>query len=288
MTSRLNRGELNIGRFTIPYCIFGNGAKVIIAINGAQQSCVSWFPVAKYFALNGGFSFVCFDLPGQGRAKINNGLKETTIDEQINIINAVSERFSPDMPFYMISASWGTVIAAIYAGRFPGKVAKKILLSFALKPNKLLMETVIKGRELEEAGQTRELAELFIDAFGLKLADAKKNSMIDQFLSLPEEHFKQLHNQSIYIENYECLNLETHLRNIRAETITINGEDDPISEGAEYACSIIPFAEYISIPGAGHFLHYENPEIISLYFDFFSEKYKENKFYRYKRNSIAA
>jgi pimeloyl-ACP methyl ester carboxylesterase len=70
--------------------------------------------------------------------------------------------------------------------------------------------------------------------------------------------------------------------------MTINGEDDPISYGAGYACSIMPSAEYVSVPGAGHFLHYENPEIISLYFDFFSENYRNNKFYRHKREYLAA
>jgi len=280
MENIISRGEINFKRFSIPYCSFGNGEKVIIAINGAQQSCVSWFPVAKYFSSKGGYNLVCFDFPGQGRAKVNYGQTETSVEDQLDIINTVADKFSPGKPFYMISASWGTVVAAIYAGSFPKRVTKKILLSFALKPNQLLMDTVFRGRQLALSGSILDLANLFIDVFGSKLSEPLQNSIRNQFLSLPNEHFKQLYKQSIFIENYKNLCLEKHLKNTTAKTLIVNGGSDPIVsyDNAVYAVSIMSDSKFISIPDAGHFLHFENPEIISLYYDYFNDRLMDNRF----------
>lgn len=102
--------------------MFGNGAKMLLCINGAQQSIASWFSIARYFSSHGGFTLVCFDFPGQGRAAINSGSEEVTVEEQLEVINGVANRFSPGVSFCMISASWGNVISAIYASRFPDRV----------------------------------------------------------------------------------------------------------------------------------------------------------------------
>lgn len=281
MENKIVKGELTVSRFKVPYAVFGNGAKMLLCINGAQQSIASWFSIARYFSGRGGFTLVCFDFPGQGRAEINSGSEEVTVEEQLEVINAIANRFSPSVPFYMISASWGNVISSIYASRFSDRVSRLLLGSFRMKPNALLMDTVNKGKYYVANEMFHELAEMFVKVFGGKLSEEKKNMIRQQFISLPPSHFRQLYNQANVFQNHTSLTEIVELNNISARTIVINGSEDPIIDGddAEMASTVIPNCDYVLIQGAGHFLHFENTELISLYYDFFTGKHSENKFY---------
>lgn len=151
-----------------------------------------------------------------------------------------------------------------------------------MKPNSLLMDTVKEGKYYVENGMYHELAEMFVNVFGGKLSVEKKNMIRQQFISLPPSHFRQLYNQANVFQNHTSLTEIVELNNISAESIVINGSEDPIIDGddAEMAATVIPKCDYVLIEGAGHFLHFENTELISLYYDFFSGTHHENIFYK--------
>lgn len=280
--NKIEKGELKVARFNIPYVIYGTGDNILLTINGAQQSIASYFSIARYFTAKGAFRIISFDFPGQGRAAINSGNEEVCVEEQLEVINAIANRFIGNKPFNIISASWGNVIAVIYSSRFPERVGKLLLGSFAMKANDILMDTVIRGREMIENGNFIAIADMFADVFGRGLSNEKKQMVQAQFRKLPAEHFKQLHKQSDMFYSYSDLAELTEMNNISAETIIVNGSEDAITEihDAERVFNLIPNCDFCLVEGAGHFLHFEKSEIISLYYDFFTGCHKQNKFYK--------
>lgn len=279
--NKIEKGELIVARFRIPYVIYGTGENILLTINGAQQSIATYFSIARYFTAEGGFRVISFDFPGQGRAVINTGINEVCVEEQLEVINAIANRFSGGKPFNIISASWGNVIAVIYSSRFPERVTKLLLGSFAMKANNVLMDTVVKGRKMIENGNFAAIADMFADVFGRGLSDEKKQMVQAQFRQLPGEHFRQLHKQSDLFYSYSDLAELTEMNNISAETIIINGSEDTITDipDAERALNLISNCDFCLVEGVGHFLHFENNELISLYYDFFAGSHHQNKFY---------
>ena len=59
------KGELKLGRFLVPYRIYGEAQKTIICISGAKQTMAAWRSFVSHFINE--YSVVVFDLPGQGR-----------------------------------------------------------------------------------------------------------------------------------------------------------------------------------------------------------------------------
>lgn len=279
--NKIEKGELTAARFSIPYVIYGAGENILLTINGAQQSIASYFSIARCFTARGGFRIISFDFPGQGRAVINSGNNEVCVEEQLEVINAIANRFTGGKPFNIISASWGNVIAVIYSSRFSERVAKLLLGSFAMTANDILMDTVVRGREMIEKGNFTAIADMFSEVFGRGLSNEKKLMVRAQFRQLPAEHFRQLHKQSEMFYSYTDLSDLTEMSNISAETIIINGSEDAITDisDSERAVNLIPNCDFCLVEGVGHFLHFENSEIISLYYDFFTGCHHRNKFY---------
>lgn len=60
------------------------------------------------------------------------------------------------------------------------------------------------------------------------------------------------------------------LSRITAQTLIINGADDTIIDldDMHKAAEMIPNCETILVENAGHFLHFEQPELLELYAEF--------------------
>ena len=60
------------------------------------------------------------------------------------------------------------------------------------------------------------------------------------------------------------------LSRITAQTLIINGADDTIIDldDMHVAAKLIPNCETILVENAGHFLHFEQPELLDLYAEF--------------------
>src|SRR5689334_12144134 len=66
-----DKGEIQSGRFRVPYRIYGESGVMIFCVNGIQQTMAAWRSVISRFSKD--FRVVVFDLPSQGRAEILSG-----------------------------------------------------------------------------------------------------------------------------------------------------------------------------------------------------------------------
>ncbi len=265
---KIVKGELAIGRFLVPYRIYGKAEKNIICISGAKQTMAAWRSFVSHFVAD--YSIVVFDLPGQGRASILSGSPGITFEEQIEVLHRIILETNPDDSVILAAASWGTIISAALAARYPELVEKMILGSFGAKPSKAVIEVIKAGQSLFNGNKTEEIAPLMIEKFGQHIPESHKKQMIAQFRGMSREQFLSFYEHCEFVEQATDIEDFVKLSNIKASTLIVSGEFDAILDSSDIktASSRIPHCELKTIAGAGHFLHWEQPEILHTYSEF--------------------
>jgi pimeloyl-ACP methyl ester carboxylesterase len=262
------KGQLTLGRFLVPYRIYGEADRTIVCISGAKQTMAAWRSFVSHFVAD--YSVVVFDLPGQGRSEILSGSPGVSFDEQVEVLHSVVKSTNRNGPVHLAAASWGTIISAALAARHPELVEKMILGSFGAKPSKAVIEVIKAGQRLFDTDKTSEIAALMIESFGQYIPESHKKQMIDQFRHMSREQFLSFYEHCTFIEQASDIAEFVDLASIKASTLIVSGEYDSILDAAdiEAASLRIPDCEFKLVRGAGHFLHWEKADILHIYSDF--------------------
>ena len=266
----ITRGEIAVGRFLIPYRLFGQGSRILVCVNGAQQTMAAWRPVVTYFSRD--YRLLLFDFPGQGRAQIISGSAVVTLDEQVEVLNQVlSAQNAPDKAI-VAGASWGGVVVAAFASRFPHLVDKIILASFGIRVNEKLVQAIREGQQLNGTATGEQVAGVIIKYFGQHLNETFKKKMYDQFKNITKEHLENFHAHGQLLETTKHINEVVDLHSIRAQTLIINGEMDTVMDFDDITLAAAQIENCVVkiVPGVGHFLHNESDDVLSIYRDFLS------------------
>ncbi|MFQ5684196.1 MAG: alpha/beta fold hydrolase [Candidatus Binatia bacterium] len=267
---KVTKGKIKVDRFLVPYRIYGQGCQFIVCVNGAQQTMAAWRSVVSFFSKD--YRLLLFDMPGQGRAQILSGSADVTVDEQVQVVQQILLRQSAPGKSIMVGASWGGIVVAVFASRFPHLIDKIILASFGIRASEKLLMVIRKGIQLYENGQEHKVADLIIKNFGQHLSDAYKKRVYDQFSSINKEQFQTFYEHGKLLISSQHINEVVDLRSIKAQTLIINGANDTIMnlKDIKKASAQIPNCEVRLIPGVGHFLHNECEDVLRIYKDFLS------------------
>jgi pimeloyl-ACP methyl ester carboxylesterase len=264
-------GEIQVGRFLIPYRVYGEAGRILVCISGAKQTMSAWKSVIAYFHQQ--YRVVVFDLPGQGRAKILSGGPRIEMEEQLAVVHALVEQVGVHQSEQNIiaGASWGAVLAAAYCERFPEHFDQAVLGSFGTKANPVLSAVIEQVQALIDAGRAKDIAPMMIEKFGQYIPDTLKKQILLQFDNMSEEQFRAFYEHSLLVTEMEDLNRYLDLTRIRTNTLVIMGQYDTIMDLFETkkAAAKIPNSQYYVHKGVGHFLHWEDDEVLRVYEEFF-------------------
>ena len=265
---KIEKGELHLGRFIVPYRIYGEAKQTIICISGAKQTMAAWRSFISHFVKD--YSVVVFDLPGQGRAEILSGEPGVAFEEQVDVLLNVINHTNRNGKVILAAASWGTIISAAVAARHPELIDKMILGSFGAKPNKAIIEVIREGQRLFDENKTDDIAPLMIEKFAQHIPDTQKKQILAQFSDMSREQFISFYEHCEFVEQASDIEDFIDLTKIEASTLILSGEYDAILDKDDIAQASlrIPNCIYKMIPGAGHFLHWEQPDILHTYSEF--------------------
>ena len=265
LSMSIARGITRVGRFLVPYRVFGLGSQTMVCVNAVQQTMAAWRPVVTYFSKD--YSLLLFDFPGQGRAQILSGSAVVSLDEQIEVLHQVLSAQNSAEKFVLAGASWGSIVVAVFASRFPHLVDKIILASFGIRVNAKLVEAIREGRQLYKKLTGEQVADVIIKYFGQHLNEAYKKRLYDQFRNIKKEHLENFHAHGQLLETTKHINEVVDLHSIKAQTLIINGEMDTVMdlEDVTLAAAQIPNCEVKIVPGVGHFLHNESDAVLGIY-----------------------
>ena len=258
------KGELEVGRFVIPYRICGVGTHTLVFVNGLQQSMAMWHSFVRRFGRS--YRIVIFDFPNHGKGRILSGAGDISVDEQVEILEAITNTEGITNHLTVCSASWGGVIAAIYAVRHPGKVQRLILASMGTRANDKMIEMITAGFGIGLEDRV-QIAETIIKTFGDNLPKSMKRKIHSQFQYMSQEGLAAFQRHGLFVLSIRELAKAVDVSEIKCKTIIVHGEKDTIvdAQDAVLLASQIRNAEFKNIPGVGHFLHLEDESILDIY-----------------------
>ena len=258
------KDELKVGRFSIPYRVYGKADENIICINGVQQSMAMWYSAVRRFSRD--YRITLFDFPNQGKGKIVSGSSYVSPEEQIDILGAAIKVVEAKGPLTICSASWGGVIAAAFAVQHPKKVKRLILASLGTQPNKRMIETIKKAAEIAPENR-KEMAEILISSFGQDLPELVKRKIATQFQRMSQEALEAFYQHGLFVISTKEISKAVNLKDIKCKTTILAGEKDTIIDlkDVEFLAAQIPNSEIKIVKGVGHFLHLEKEEVLDIY-----------------------
>jgi pimeloyl-ACP methyl ester carboxylesterase len=264
------KGEIETGRFVIPYRVYGAGEQSLLFVNGLQQSMAMWLSFVRRFEEI--CRIIIFDFPNHGKGRITSGSADVSVEEQLEILDAVINAARVAGPLTICSASWGGVVAAIYAVRCPEKVQRLILASMGTRANEKMIEMITAGFGIRLEDRAR-IADTIIRTFGDNLPPVMKRKILLQFEQMNQADLEAFQRHGSFVLSIRELAKAVDVGAIRCKTIIIHGENDTIvdAEDARHLASLIPNAEFRNIPGVGHFLHLEDESILSVYEEILAE-----------------
>ena len=230
-----------------------NGAPIIL-LHGFTDSARSWSLSAPYLAT--GFRVIAPDLRGHGNSDKPEGCY--TIPEMANDVRFLIEVLGL-APTHVVGHSLGGRVAQAIAERWPGIVGKIILMSTsaALRERRgWLWENIQMLRDPIDPESTfiREWCSGAVPVEERFLAHARRESA-----AMPARIWHSI--------CYEQLAYDPSplLQDISAATLILRGEEDVIATEEHQAKMKegIVGAEFISLPGHGHNLHWEAPEKVA-------------------------
>lgn len=264
----MERFEIASGGFRIPVSVSGDGERCLVCINAAQQTMGAWRQMVKDFADETEYRLVLFDFPNQGRSATLAAALD--VAAQADIVHDVARHVSPGSAVDVFGVSWGSVVAAAYAARYPGEVRRLMLGSFQVSPSAKLREFSPRCLSLIERDAKREIADLFIDTFGGGLDEGFKAAIRQQFSRFSTAELSQLRLQCAEITSGTDLRDHIALDRITARIMIVNGADDPLigDEDNARTRACLPQAELRVVPSVGHFLHFEQSRLVDDYLAF--------------------
>jgi 3-oxoadipate enol-lactonase len=259
-----SKGKLNFQRFIIPYRVYGAGKTSLVFINGVQQSMAMWHSFVVRFSQR--YRIVLYDSPNQGAGRVVAGPANLSLDEQVDILNAVIDATSFEEPVTVCSASWGGVVALAYAAAYPRRLRSLILASVATKANQRMVDMITKGLAMPVKDRS-VVAQTLIDNLGKELPEAFKNRIVSQFQRMDPGAFRAFFEHGSNVISARRLDVVVDVAKIQCKAILLYGENDAILdlEDVRTLASQIPRSEVRVIKDVGHFLHLEKEELLDVY-----------------------
>ena len=260
------KGKLHVQRFVVPYRMYGGKGRTLVFINGIMQSMAMWHTFVRRFSQS--YRIVVFDFPNQGSGRVVAGSLQLSLEEQVDILDAVIKKAGGEDPLTVCSASWGGVVALAYAARHPQRLNRLILASMGTRPNQKMIEIITKGLEMPTEDRL-QVAEILIESFGQDLPATMKHKIINQFQRMTSETLQTFIQHGSMVLSIRELGKVVDVSKIRCPTILLHGEKDAIVdvEDVRFLASQMPHAEMKVIKDVGHFLHLEKDELLDVYED---------------------
>jgi pimeloyl-ACP methyl ester carboxylesterase len=238
-------------------------------------------------ARRGDYRMVFYDQPGHGRSgKLHQG--EYTLESLGSALKKVIDETAPDGPIVLIGHSMGGMtimaLAELYPDLFGDPIRGVVLIStsagkldevnfgmpdFLARFSKPLMPVIIGGGKLTSGvvdsirRASTDLAWLLTRryGFGTERPSAALVSYVEQMNSRTGTEVVTRYLRTIYTHaRYPALEALK-----QAPALVICGEDDKLTpiEHSKEICRVLPDAEFVAVPGAGHVALLERPDVVN-------------------------
>ncbi|UJR14458.1 hypothetical protein I4U23_001455 [Adineta vaga] len=239
------------------------GQASMLFIHGFSSNKEAWLPVMQFIPDE--YHSILIDLPRHGETV---DLKEDqhTIDEVLDKLKLFIDNMKLTEPIYLIGASIGGTIVALFTIKYPEYISMICLL--APPPIKRyesdLIRQIHSGMDhILLPATTKEFYDM-VNLLTVKKVDEPKAFLDKYFKSRLRVREQQRQILQSFLE-YEYFNLEQYyeqLKTTQCSALILWGRQDQLCkvEAADYFSNLISDSQVILFDQCGHFISYEKPE----------------------------
>jgi proline iminopeptidase len=272
--------DLPVGNGALHVRVIGRGQPAIVLHGGPDFDYGYLLPELDRFADE--LRLIYYDQRGRGQSARGVQPDHVTIGSEVSDVDRVRQHFGLASAV-VLGHSWGAVLAAEYALRYPGRVSRLILMNPAPLSSRDL--AVLRKAQVEKLGPDMDRQRAIIAGAAYKAGDpdtvaARYRIHFKYALARPEDYeslmarmkaaFVRQGSQGILearaVEDRLMLDtwgrpdydLLPRLRELRIPTLVVTGDRDFIPvEIAERIARAFPNATFVNIPDCGHFSYLE-------------------------------
>lgn len=264
------------------YKIEGNGKDTLVVIHGGP-GMDSEYMVADFKPLAKKYTLLYYDQRGGGQSSLPENTDQLHINNHISDLETLRQFFELDK-LNLIAHSFGPMVAAQYAIKYPNRVSKMVFLGpvppmegdFSARysanlANRLSVEEqqqmggffqeLIQGEDI-----TKACKEYWSIALKPRLAEGLPVSIVKgDCCAAPPKAIRfgmQVTNGATFgsLGNWD---LRPVLKNLNIATLILHGQQEaiPMDMVEEWELTM-PNAKLIKVPEAGHFAYAEQPDIV--------------------------
>lgn len=244
----------------------------LIMIHGFRGTHHGLLLIAKKLK---GYNIIIPDLPGFGKGP---KLKTYDLDSYVEWLHGFIEKHTLGNPPVLFGHSFGSIICAAYAKKYPQTLQKLILVnpigSPALEgPNKVMTKLAITyykiGTKLSDKYAQKWLAaKPVVRIMSVTMAKTHDKGLRTYIHNQHDQYFSRFHSPKSVLEGFTTSvshNVGDFAKKIPTNTLLIAGSLDDITPlGDQYALvKKFPVAKLKVINDVGHLTHYETPERVA-------------------------
>ncbi len=233
------------------YAEHRGGARVtsppLVLVHGAGGTHLHWPPHLRRLE---GHTVYALDLPGHGRSE---GKGRTSVPEYRDVVLAWADAIGLER-FVLAGHSMGGAIAQEFALTFPNRLAGIVLVATGARLR--VHPKILQGLQESPEETVRLIAEW---AYGENPTDQMLRLYVRRMLEIPPE---------VTHGDFAACNVWDRMTDIEAitvPTLIIGGEADKLTppKYARYLHDHIPNSRLVMVPGAGHMVMLEAPDLVA-------------------------
>ena len=250
----------------------------LLMIHGFRGTHHGLLLIAKYLK---GFNIIIPDLPGFGRGA---KLKKYDLDSYVEWLHAYIHKQKLSRPPVLMGHSFGSIICAAYAKKYPKTIQKLILVNPigapALEgPSKVMTKLAILyykiGAKLPEKPAHMWLSsKAIVRVMSITMAKTHDKGLRTYIHHQHDRYFSRFHSPQSVLEGFTTSvshNVGEYAKHIPTKTLLIAGSLDDITPlSAQYGLvKKFPHGQLKVIKNVGHLTHYETPDHVAKFIQAF-------------------
>jgi pimeloyl-ACP methyl ester carboxylesterase len=221
-------------------------ATPLVLVHGAGGNRYHWPPGLRRLS---GHDVYALDLPGHGKSA---GPGRASIEDYVQVVYDWADALSLP-PFVIAGHSMGGAIAQTFASLHPQRLKGMILVATGARLR--VHPNILDGIRTDMEAVGRLLVEW---AYGQRATPEQKRQFVQQFNLVDEE---VMYNDWAACNRFD---IRDKLPDIAVPTLVVAGSMDQLTpeKYGRYMADHLPNADFALIPGGGHMLTQEQPQLL--------------------------
>ncbi|NNA13425.1 alpha/beta hydrolase [Pseudomonas lundensis] len=230
--------------------------RTIILVNGSMSTTASFAQTLKN--LHPALNVVLYDQPYAGQSKPHNPHHSLLTNElEAHVLLELIEHFNAH---YVLSFSWGGLVALAALAERPQRIEKAVISSFSPAINTAMQDYLERGRHGLARGDRTLLGHLVNDTLGKHLPHLFKRFNFRHISTLADHEYAQMH---FHIDHLLASDYASRLKaaeRIAIPVLFINGEWDEYTaaKDARQFAHPVTNSQFAIVDNTGHFLDMEH------------------------------